>query len=176
MGAERWPAGFSTLGDDVPTGPIVLDTNVFINALARRGPPVLAHLLAVVPRLFVAAPTRAELSWVSGRLDPDHRDTAKVLAKFHDLMQMIDPEKVLVPEDEDWASAGSLAGAAARMMAGGGKKIGTAFDRVELISDALTATLAAQGGFTVVTEDADYRVLGSLIPDLRVAFYVRAVN
>ena len=158
----------------MPSGPIVLDTNVFINALAKRGPPVLAHLLAAVPRLFVAAPTRAELSWVHGRLDPAHPDTKRVLGKFHDLMRMIDPEKVLVPEDEDWVAAGSLAGSAARAMAGGGKKIATAFDRLELIGDALIATMAAQGGFTVVTEDQDYRTLAALIPDLRVCFYARS--
>ncbi len=37
-------------------------------------------------------------------------------------------------------------------------KIATAFDRVELISDALTAIVAAKAGYTVITEDADFDV------------------
>ncbi len=64
-------------------------------------------------------------------------------------------------------------GHAARIIAGGGGKIATAFDRVELISDALTATLAGQAGFTIVTEDADFDVLAQLVGGLHVLFYDR---
>jgi predicted nucleic acid-binding protein len=73
---------------------------------------------------------------------------------------------VLVPDDTDWLAAGELAGRAARAVAGGGAKISTAFDRVELISDALTAILAARAGFTIVTEDADYELLSRFLPGL----------
>jgi predicted nucleic acid-binding protein len=161
------------LGDTVPHGPIVLDTNVFINALAGRGPPVLRALLEVLPRSFVAAPARAELAWVRGRLDPEHPGTSRVLATYEALLSRIHPAKVLVPTDADWLAAGTLAGHAAREMVGGGGKIAAAFDRVELISDALTAVLAANAGFTVVTEDADFAVLGQLVPRLQVLFYDR---
>jgi predicted nucleic acid-binding protein len=152
---------------------LVLDTNVFINALAGRGPPVLRALLEAVSRVFVAAPTRAELAWVRGRLDPDHSGTARVVAAYEALLSRIDPAKVLVPTDADWLAAGELAGHAARAVAGGGGRIATAFDRVELISDALTAVLAARAGFTVVTEDADFDTLAQLVPGLHVLFYDR---
>lgn len=161
------------LGDLVPHGPVLLDTNVFINALAGRGPPVLRALLEALPRMFVAAPTRAELAWVRGRLDPDHPGTNHVLATYEAVLSRIDPAKVLVPTDADWLLAGELAGHAARIVAGGGGKIATAFDRVELISDALTAIVAAKAGFTVITEDADFYVLSQLVPDLEVLFYDR---
>jgi predicted nucleic acid-binding protein len=151
----------------------MLDTNVFINALAGRGPPVLRALLEVLPRLFVAAPARAELAWVRGRLDPEHPGTAHVLATYEALLSRIDPAKVLIPTDANWLAAGELAGRAARTVAGGGGKIATAFDRVELISDALTAILAGNAGFTVVTEDADFDVLAQLVPGLQVLFYDR---
>ena len=157
----------------MPRGAVLLDTNVFINALAGRGPPVLRELLEVLPRLFVAAPARAELAWVRGRLDPNHPGTARVLATYEALLSRIDPAKVLVPSDADWLAAGELAGHAARIVAGGGRRIATAFDRVELISDALTAILARQAGFTVVTEDADFDVLAQLHPGLHVLFYDR---
>ena len=166
-------AALPKLGTAVPQGPVVLDTNVFINALAGRGPPVLRELLEALPRLFVAAPARAELAWVRGRLDPDHPGTVRVLATYEALLSRIDPAKVLVPVDSDWLAAGELAGHAARVVGGGGGKIATAFDRVELISDALTAILARQAGFTVVTEDKDFDVLAQLVPGLQVLFYDR---
>nr|WP_294555771.1 PIN domain-containing protein [uncultured Rhodopila sp.] len=157
----------------MPEGPVLLDTNVFINALAGRGPPVLRRLLEALPRLFVAAPTRAELAWVRGRLDPDHPGTARVLATYKALLSRMDPAKVLVPADADWLEAGALAGRAARAVAGGGGKIATAFDRVELISDALTAVLARKAGLAVVTEDTDFEVMAQLVPGLHVLFYDR---
>ncbi|MSP02249.1 MAG: PIN domain-containing protein [Acetobacteraceae bacterium] len=162
------------LGTAVPNGPVLLDTNVFINALAGRGPLVLRALLEAVPRLFVAAPARAELAWVRGRLDPDHPGTARVVATYETLLSRIDPAKVLIPGDADWLMAGELAGQVARVMAGGGRRIGTAFDRVELISDALTAILAARARLTVVTEDRDFDVLVRLVPGLKVLFYDRS--
>lgn len=161
------------LGEAAPRGPVVLDTNVFINALSGRGPTVLRALLKALPRAFVAAPTRAELAWVRGRLDPKHPGTARVLEAYRELLSRIDPAKVLIPADPDWLAAGELAGQAARRIAGGGRRIATAFDRVELISDALTAVLARARGFTIVTEDADFDILGQLMPGLDVLFYER---
>jgi len=161
------------LGATVPEGPLLLDTNVFINALAGRGPAVLRIMLQVLPRLFVAAPARAELAWVRGRLDPAHPGTTKILATYERLLSHIDPATVLVPSDAEWLAAGELAGRAARTIAGGGGRIATAFDRVELISDALTAIVAVRARVMVVTEDADFAVLKRLLPGLHVIFYQR---
>lgn len=162
------------LGASVPQGPVVLDTNVFINALAGRGPAVLRVLLEEARRLFVAAPTRAELAWVRGRLDPAHPGTGRVLAEVEAALARVDPAKVLVPLDRDWLEAGELAGRAARLLAGGGRKLATAFDRVELISDAITAVLARQAGLAVVTEDRDFETLARLAPGLQVLLYERS--
>ena len=107
-----------------------------------------------------------------GRLDPGHPGTPRVLAEYEALLSRIDPAKVLVPTDADWLAAGELAGRAARAIAGGGRKIMTAFDRVELITDALTAVVAREAGFTVVTEDADFDVLARLAPGLEVIFTI----
>ena len=161
------------LGATAPNGPVLLDTNVFINALTGRGPAVLRSLLEVLPRLFVAAPTRAELAWIQGRLSPDHPGTAKVLSVYKGLLSGIDPSRVLVPNDADWLAAGELAGRVARAIAGGGTRVATAFDRVELISDALIAILAQSARYSVVTEDTDFDVLSQLLPGLHVLFYDR---
>jgi predicted nucleic acid-binding protein len=154
--------------------PVVLDTNVFINALAGRGPPILRALLASLPRLFVAAPTRAELSWFLCRLDPAHPNTQQVLAACREVLARIEPEKVLVPDGADWLEAGAVAGEAARAIAGGGKRVATAFDRVELISDALTAIVAHRAGLPVVTEDRDFDLLAQINPGLHILFYTRS--
>lgn len=176
MGRAARPAPGGTvsdLGASAPRGPVVLDTNVFINALAGRGPPVLKLLLAGVRRFHVAAPTRAELAWVRGRLDPAHPGTARVLAEYDAILGLVDPARVLVPDDGDWLAAGELAGHAVRMLAGGGRRIATAFDRVDLVSDALTAVLAGKAGLPVVTEDRDFEVLAQLTPALQVLLYSR---
>lgn len=157
----------------MPDGPVVLDTNVILNALAARGPPILKILLGALPLMFVGAPTLAELSWVRGRLDPDHPDTARVLVAYGGVISRIAPAKVLVPTAADWLSAGELAGRLARAMAGGGRRIATAFDRVDLIGDSLTALLAEHAGLTIITEDGDFDLLTQLLPGLSVLFYDR---
>src|ERR1700722_11261151 len=154
--ADRPPPGPPLLGATVPDGTVLLDTNVIIKALTGRGTPVLRQMLQSLPRFFVSAPSRAELAWIGGRLDPAHPDTARVLAAAQGAQARIDPAKVLVPDDADWRSAGEHAGRAAREMAGGGRRIATAFDRVELIQDTLTAIVAARAGCVVVTEDRDF--------------------
>ncbi|HLL29963.1 MAG TPA: hypothetical protein VK403_03100, partial [Allosphingosinicella sp.] len=58
------------LGAAMPKGPVLLDTNVFINALGGRGPPHLRALLASLPLALVSGPVVAELHWTRGRLDP----------------------------------------------------------------------------------------------------------
>jgi predicted nucleic acid-binding protein len=171
--ADRPSPSLPVLGATVPDGPVLLDTNVFINALTGRGPLVLRQMLQTLPRFFVSAPTRAELAWIGGRLDPAHPGTARVVAAAHGVQTRIDPAKVLVPGDADWRAAGERAGRIAGEAAGGGRRIATAFDRVELIHDTLTAIVAARAGCVVVTEDRDFAALLRFDPRLRVVFYDR---
>lgn len=159
------------LGTAAPRGPVLLDTNVFINALAGRGPPELKALLANLPLSFVSGATVAELSWTRGRLDPAHRDTARVVAAVEAALAQIAPTKILVPSATQWAEAGALAGRAARAVAGRARSIQTAFDRMELINDAVTAVVALAVGATVVTQDGDFDLFLQLEPALDVLFY-----
>lgn len=159
------------LGSAPPVGPVVLDSNVFINALAGRGPPELKALLAALPVAFVSGSTLAEMSWTRGRLDPDHADTAKVLAAYGELLGLIDPAKVLTASAPQWSRAGELAGRAARAVAGGGRSIRTAFDRIELINDALSAVVTLDLGGTLITQDGDYDIFQQIEPAFSVLFY-----
>ncbi len=173
MPVPRRPA-LPMLGDVAPDGPVLLDTNVFINALTGRGPAVLRQMLEVLPRFFIAAPTRAELAWLAGRLDPAHPGTARVIAAANSVQRHIDPVMVLLPVDADWRAAGTRAGTVARRISGGGRRIATAFKRMELIHDAMAAELAVRAGCTIVTEDRDFIAFADLEPALRVLFYDRA--
>jgi predicted nucleic acid-binding protein len=171
--ADRPSPALPLLGEAVPDGPVLLDTNVFINALIGRGPLVLRQMLQALPRFFVSAPTRVELAWIGGRLDPAHPGMARAVAAAHGVQTCIDPAKVLLPSDADWRTAGERAGRIAREAVGGGRRIATAFDRVELIHDTLTAIVAARAGCIVVTEDRDFAALARFDPGLRVLFYDR---
>lgn len=159
------------LGSAALRGPVLLDTNVFINALAGRGPAELRILLANLPLSLVSGPVMAELSWTRGRLDPGHPHTGAVLAGYGNLLARIAPSKILLPDAADWSRAGELAGRVARGIAGAARSIRTAFDRVELIHDALTALAALRTGATLVTSDGDFDLFMQLEPDLDVVFY-----
>jgi predicted nucleic acid-binding protein len=159
------------LGTAAISGSVLLDSNVFIAALAGRGPRELAVLLSNLSQSFVSGAIIAELSWTRGRLNPRHADTAKVLKKYNGVLSQIDTTKILLPNANDWMRAGELAGIVARALAGGGKSIRTAFDRMELINDATTAVVAARSGVTVVTSDRHFDLFAQLTPALNVAFY-----
>lgn len=169
--ALRHQDALPRLGSSAPRGLVLLDTNVFINALAGRGPAELRTLLANLPLSLVSGPVMAELSWTRGRLDPAHPNTAAVLAQYAGLLARIAPSRILLPDAADWARAGELAGRVARGIAGAAKSIRTAFDRVELIQDALTALAALRTGATLVTSDGDFDLIMQLEPGLEVVFY-----
>lgn len=174
MGAELAPrsrAALPRLGTSALRGPVLLDTNVFINALAGRGPAELRTLLGNLPLSLVTGPVMAELSWPRGRLDPRHPDTAAVLAQYGSLLARIARSKILLPDADDWSRAGELAGRVARGIAGSTRSIRTAFDRIELIHDALTAIAAVRTRATVVTSDGDFDLFMQLEPGLEVVFY-----
>jgi predicted nucleic acid-binding protein len=170
----RDPARLPMLGEAVPPGEVLLDTNVFINARAGRGPVMLRTLLEHLPHSFVAAPTLVELAWITGRPDPSHPDTARVLGVQAALLTRIEAATVLVPTEADWRAAGAFAGQVAGARAGGGSMAAIAVDRFELTADALTAMVAARAGCTIITEDRDVGLLAQLHPRVRVIFYRRA--
>lgn len=171
---HRDRATLPLLGAAGPSGPVLLDTNVFINALTGRGPEVLKTLLANLPQSFVSAPTFAELSWTKGRLDPDHPGTAKIVMSIEQTIAQIDAGKILTPTADHWKLAGELAGAAVRAVAGEVRTFKNAADRHEMLNDALTAIVAADAGVTVITHDGDFDLFMQLNPALNVLFYEKA--
>jgi predicted nucleic acid-binding protein len=159
------------LGTAALSGPVLLDTNVFIAALAGRGPPELAILLKNLPQAYVSGAVLSELAWTRGRLDPQHRDTAKVSKKYDAALAQIDTNRMLVPDADEWLRAGELAGTAARAIAGGGQSIKTAFDQMELLNDATTAKVAMRAGVTVITSDRHFHLFMQIETKLSAVFY-----
>jgi predicted nucleic acid-binding protein len=158
------------LGSAVPRGPVLLDSNVFINALAGRGTPALQTLLANLTNCFVSGPVLLELRWPRGRLDPGHPDTASILSKFDAVIARLSPQKILVPDAAQWGEAGELAGTATRAIAGAQRRLTTA-ERIELMNDAVTAVVASAAGATIITQDADFDLFCQLDSRLDVLFY-----
>lgn len=169
--AYRDRAELPMLGATSPHGPLLLDTNVFVNALTGRGPRILQALLINLPQSFVSAATVAELSWTRGRLDPDHPQTAKVVTTINEALARIDPAKILTPTADQWRLAGERAGAAVRAVAGGTRSFKIAAERHEMLNDALTAAVASDAAVGIVTQDADFDLLMQIDPALNVLFY-----
>lgn len=167
----RKRAELPTLGTGSPRGPLLLDTNVFLNALTGRGPRVLQTLLINLPQSFVSAATVAELSWTRSRLDPDHPQTAKVVSTINETLSRIDPAKILTPTADQWRLAGARAGTAVRAVAGGTRSFRVAAERHEMLNDALTAVVARDAAVGIVTQDADFDLFMQIDPALTVLFY-----
>lgn len=159
------------LGAAATHGPLLLDTNVFVNALTGRGPRILQALLVNLPQSFVSAAIVAELSWTKGRLDPGHPQTARVVATIDGTLARIDPAKILTPTADQWRLAGERAGTALRAVAGGSRSFRIAADRHEMLNDALTAIVASDAAVGIVTQDADFDLLMQIDPALQVLFY-----
>ncbi len=169
--AYRHRQTLPTLGTANAHGPLLLDTNVFLNALTGRGPLVLQTLLTNLPQSFVSAATIAELSWSRGRLDPVHPQTAKVVTSIEETLARIDPIKILTPTAAQWRLAGERAGEAVRGIAGETRSFKSATERHEMLNDAITAVVASDAAVGVVTQDADFDLFMQLDPALRVLFY-----
>ncbi|MBA3895680.1 MAG: PIN domain-containing protein [Sphingomonadaceae bacterium] len=151
--------------------PLLLDTNVILNALTGRGPTALKTLLANLPQSFVSAPVVAELSWSRGRLDPAHPNTAKVVGLLEQVLRQVDPTKILNPNAAQWHTAGERAGAVVRAIAGKIQAFKQPAERHEMLHDALTSLVASDAGVCVVTQDRDFDLFAQLDPNLHVLFY-----
>lgn len=155
------------LSAGAPRGAVVLDINVLVNT---REPPEVTELLQNLTAAHMSAPTLAELSWTRGRLDPDHPLSATAITRLDAAIARVRPERILTTTSQQWSEAGTLAGHAAKGVAGATRSL-TATDRSELISDALTAVVACAIGATIITADADFDLFLQLEPELKVLFY-----
>lgn len=90
---------------------------------------------------------------------------------YNGALSNIDQGRMLVPDADEWVRAGEVAGTVARAIAGGGKSIKTAFDRMESLNDATTAIVAVRAGATVVTSVRHFDLFMQIENGLSVVFY-----
>ncbi|WP_213979376.1 PIN domain-containing protein [Sphingomonas sp. dw_22] len=164
-------ASLPLVGAASPRGPLLLDTNVILNALTGRGPPVLKALLANLPQSFVSAPPVAELSWTRGVSILIIRKLPAWSPPSSRPWRGSIRAKILTPTADHWSIAGQWAGAAVRAVAGETRSFKNAADRYEMLNDALIAVVASEAGISIVTQDADFDLFMQIDPALDVLFY-----
>jgi predicted nucleic acid-binding protein len=153
--------------DLVPIGTrVLLDTCVYIDAAADRLPDGIAALL---PRRFHhhSGVCLAELTAALGELDPTDRRTPGNRATIEAIIARIaDDERMVVPDDHEWAMAGMLAGMLKRT-----QRYATE-QRRKALADCLLFVSALRGGLILLTANlAEFDLLHQIFPEARIAFY-----
>lgn len=148
-----------------PDVPIMLDTTAYIDS--RRLPPPIA---AVVARntVFHSATSLAELAASIGQLDPADPRTPSTRRPIDEIMEHVEPTRVVAPSADAWVEASVLTGILARTQ-GLPKQ-----DRRKLLNDALILLTAAEAGATLISRNiSDLDLLLQLKPDVPVLLYDR---
>jgi predicted nucleic acid-binding protein len=146
---------------------LLLDTTVYIDALAGRLPSPIAGLISSRPILH-AAPAVTELALPVGHLDPADPRTAATLAPMLHMLRRIPADDVVAPDPGHWLECALIAGTLARSQ--GIPKA----DRRKLLNDVLLYLLAEETGATLVTRNTrDFDLLLQVRPGASVLFYDR---
>lgn len=142
----------------------MLDTCVMIDQLQGRLPEAIEH--RILARVIIHSPiVIGEMSFLIGRLDPQHPGTSEAVARITDLLRAIPEHRILDLKPEDIAKGNILAGSMARLMGHSRES------RRKVQSDAVLAAHATRLGCLLITRNvADFDRLSQLEPRLRVAF------
>jgi predicted nucleic acid-binding protein len=151
--------------DQIEAGPeLMLDTCVYIDVLQGRIPRSVEDLL--VARIANhSAICLAELTYLFGRLDPQHPETSKTLQELRGVIEEDIPRhRLTAPSAHVLGEAGMLAGLTLRL-------IGRAKDQA-LLNDAILYLHALERGCIVLTRNwADFGLFHQLMPTGNVLFY-----
>jgi predicted nucleic acid-binding protein len=153
--------------DRLPQGArILLDTCVYIDTAAGRLPNDVAALLRRRHHHHSSV-CLAELTYGLGELDPTDARTPRNRETIEDIvMRIVGDERLVIPDGNDWATAGMLAGVLKRTQRYGKEQ------RRKALSDCLLFASALREGLTLLTANlAEFDLLHQLFPDARVAFY-----
>lgn len=153
----------STLKPPFPK--FLLDTTVYIDALQGS----LSEEVEIALRagsLWHCTVTEAELSSLSGLLDPTRSETKAVVAQIAASIERRPEHRILNPDREAWREAGILAGLLARL-----QRYGRGEQR-KALNDALIFLTAAKHGCAVLTRNvSDFDLLTQLDVRGRAIFY-----
>ena len=148
-----------------PLPKLLLDTTVYIDALQGRLPETVEIALRA-GSLWHSTVTEAELSALSGLLDPARPETAGVIAQVAASIDQRPQHRILNPDRDIWREAGVLAGLLARLQ-GYGKN-----EQRKALNDALIFLTGMKHGCAVLTRNiSDFDLLLQLEPRGRALFY-----
>ena len=149
------------------TDPIMLDTNVYIDALKKQLPASIATLAASNP-VFHSATAAGELAFTIGRLDPRDARTADSVQAIGEVLERMRPDRTFAPSAAAWTEAAVIAGICARLHrydAGARRK---------LLLVALLFTSAAEHAAVLISRNIrDMDLLLRFRPTARVLLYDR---
>jgi hypothetical protein len=166
--AAPLPRDLPFVPDEVDAGPeLMLDTCVYIDVLQGKIPQSVADLL--VARIANhSAVCLAELTYLFGRLDPQHPETANTLKEVRGVIEEDIPRhRLTAPSTRVLGEAGMLAGLTLRLT-------GRSKDQA-LLNDAILYLHALERGCIVLTRNwADFGLFQQLMPTGNVLFYHQA--
>ena len=148
-----------------PLPKLLLDTTVYIDALQGRLPDDMEVALRTAS-LWHSSVTEAELAALAGLPDPAHPETASVIARVTESIELRPEHRILTPDRDAWREAGILAGLLARLQQYG--KI----EQRRALNDALIFLTATRNGCVVLTRNVtDFDLLMQLDARGQAVFY-----
>ena len=151
------------------TGPVMLDTCTYIDALNGRLPAAL-HALLAGRRHIHSSVCLAELVFGLGALAPEAAHAARSRAAIGDMLHRIEIRRTVTLPASGWLAAGLIAGLLAQLQGG---------DRAErrcFLADAAIYLTARSAGATLITANwRDFDLVDQLAQDgqagARLLFY-----
>ena len=126
------------------SGPVMLDTCAYIDALSGRMPLALQALLPGRRHLHSTV-CLAELAFGLGAVAPDASHAARSRAALGDLLDRIEIRRTVSLPASGWAAAGLIAGVLARLQGG------SRAERRRFLADAAIYLSARTAGVTLLT-------------------------
>jgi predicted nucleic acid-binding protein len=153
------------------SGPLLLDTTVYIDLLQGATPPEVERLLQL-RTCNHSAVSLADLTHAFGRLDQAHPETKTALRELRKtITEDIPPHRLQAPEDDTWGAAGMLAGLAFRLR----RLPKNQGHERKLLNDALLYLQARKLGCAVLTRNiVDFDLLNQLVPSGQILLYRKA--
>lgn len=162
---RRKEASLPFVTEETASGPLLLDTTVYIDRLKDRLPGVVSGLLdkCVINHSSVAM---AEFAHPFGRLDPGHQDTQATLDAIRASFALIPSHRITSPSPQAAIEAGIVTGIIAR-------RIGLAkTDLQPMLNDATLFLHSLEIGSAFLTRNTtDLDLIQQLVPAGRVLFY-----
>ncbi len=141
------------------SGPVMLDTCAYIDALAGRMPQA---LLALLPgrRHFHCTVCLGELAFGLGAMAPEAAHADRSRATIEDMLRQIETRRTSALPASGWVAAGLIAGVLARLQ--GGNRA----DRRRFFADAAIYLTARTAGATLLTANwRDFDLIDQVAAD-----------